>query len=186
MLTAIILTHQDLDHVGGAAYILKECSQPISVYAHALDQPYIEGLLPLVKTSPQAIAKMIESLPEHMHQDMMQSMSYTPINRVDHVLADKDRLPFCGGITVIHTPGHTAGHLSLYLEESKILVAADALTSKDGVLHGPVPQTTLDMETAIQSLRKLLDYDIEMVICYHGGLCSDNISEQLNKLARQR
>ncbi|WP_239617241.1 MBL fold metallo-hydrolase [Cohnella mopanensis] len=185
MLTAIILTHQDLDHVGGAADILRECSPHISVYAHALEQPYIEGVLPLIKTNPQAMAKMIQSLPEQMRQDLMQSMVYTPVNRVDQLLADKDRLPFCGGITVIHTPGHTAGHLSLYLDKSKLLIAADALTSKDGVLNGPVPQTTLDMESAIQSLRKLLDYEIEKVICYHGGLCTDNILEQLNKLVRQ-
>ncbi|QMV40303.1 MBL fold metallo-hydrolase [Cohnella cholangitidis] len=186
MLTSIILTHQDLDHVGGAADILRECSGRVTVYAHGLDKPYIEGRFPLIKTSPQALAQMASALPEHMRQDVMKSMEYAPIESVDRTLDDNERLPFCGGITVIHTPGHTAGHISLYLEESKTLIAADALTCKDGVLHGPVRQTTLDMETAILSIRKLLDYEIDKVICYHGGLCSDNVQDQLKIVAEQR
>jgi len=33
---------------------------------------------------------------------------------VDKTLEDGEELPFCGGITVIHTPGHTPGHICLY------------------------------------------------------------------------
>jgi len=39
----------------------------------------------------------------------------------------------------------------------------------NGRLMGPVKQTTLNMDQAVQSLEKFLHYDIEHVICYHGG-----------------
>ncbi|WP_010494380.1 MBL fold metallo-hydrolase [Paenibacillus elgii] len=50
-LTAIILTHQDIDHVGSLAKLL-EVNPNIEVFAHELDRPYIEGDRPLVKGLP--------------------------------------------------------------------------------------------------------------------------------------
>ncbi len=64
-------------------------------------------------------------------------------------------------------------------------VAGDAMISVDGILRGPVQQTTPDIDTALCSLGKFLDFDIESVICYHGGLCDDNVKGQLQNLVRQ-
>ncbi|AEN89735.1 Beta-lactamase domain protein [Priestia megaterium WSH-002] len=88
---------------------------------------------------------------------------------VDIVLKGSQLLPYCGGIEVIFTPGHTPGHVSFYLRKSKTLVAGDALVLVNGKLMGPVKQTTLNMDQAVQSLEKFLNYEIEHVICYHGG-----------------
>ena len=46
---------------------------------------------------------------------------------VDRIVEDGEELPFCGGITVIHTPGHTPGHICLYIGQNKTLIAGDAL-----------------------------------------------------------
>lgn len=54
----------------------------------------------------------------------------------------------------------------------------------DGVLQGPVPQTTLDMTTAIHSLERFLDLDIETVICYNGGLYNITEKKQLENLVK--
>src|SRR5215217_2330221 len=51
---------------------------------------------------------------------------------VDEYLEDGERLDLAGGTRVIFTPGHTPGHLSLYLERPKVLVAGDALTAEGG------------------------------------------------------
>ena len=58
---------------------------------------------------------------------------------VDMAVADEEVLPYCGGITVIFTPGHTPGHICLYLNQSKILIAGDALVAVHGELRGPNP-----------------------------------------------
>jgi glyoxylase-like metal-dependent hydrolase (beta-lactamase superfamily II) len=53
--------------------------------------------------------------------------------RLDEHLEDGDLLDLVGGIRVIFTPGHTPGHLSLYLERPRVLVAGDALTAEGGI-----------------------------------------------------
>jgi glyoxylase-like metal-dependent hydrolase (beta-lactamase superfamily II) len=102
--------------------------------------------------------------------------------RIDATLTDGVELPLCGGITVIHTPGHTPGHMSLYVRKSRTLIAADALEAQDGRLQGPSPHNTPDMPTAMLSLKKLLRFPIDRIVCYHGGLCDNNAQEQLRQL----
>src|ERR671933_3079574 len=60
----IILTHQDIDHIGGLPEILRARRGEIEVLAHDEDRPYIEGSRPLVKFSSERLAQMMESLPE--------------------------------------------------------------------------------------------------------------------------
>lgn len=178
-LKAIILTHQDLDHIGSLPEILLTSDQQIEVYAHLFDKPYIEGHLHLIKTDPSKLKKEEwDSIP-----DPLKGM-YTnpPKAKVDKILEDGQELPFFGGIQVIFTPGHTPGHISLFLQKSKTLVAGDALVCVEGSLRGPVQRTTLDMEKAIASIEKLFHFDIETVICYHGGVCQGNIRAQLQRI----
>ena len=181
-LKAVIITHQDIDHIGSLPEIVQAYSGQIEVYAHELDQPYIEGKLPLIKTNPERMAAMLASLPEEERKKMQAIFENPPKAKVDKILADGDVLPIFGGIRVIHTPGHTPGHISLYVQNSKTLIAGDAMIYMGGMLRGPVPQTTLDMDTALQSLKKLQDTEIQSVICYHGGVCEDNAEEQLQAL----
>lgn len=109
----------------------------------------------------------------------------SPKAKVDRTLTDRQELPYCGGIQIIFTPGHTPGRISLYLKQSKTLVVGDAMFSVEGILGGPHPHSTLDMNKAFRSLEKYLDFDIKSVICYHGGLSTDNVKEQLQKLVRK-
>lgn len=175
-LKAIILTHQDLDHIGSLPELANHFPNQIEVYSHKLDQPYIEGDLRLLKTDPERMSKEEwESLPEmmkHLYKN-------PPKSKVHKTLEDRQVLPFCGGIEVIFTPGHTPGHISLYLKQSKTLIAGDAMVAANGKLMGPVPRATPDMKTAAESLKRFLDYDIEKVICYHGGIVSINGKAEL-------
>ncbi|MDZ5471547.1 MBL fold metallo-hydrolase [Bacillus sp. 31A1R] len=178
-LRAIIITHQDLDHIGGVPELLEAIGDGVKIFAHELDRPYIEGKLPLIKTD---INKMSKQVLQSFSDSDRELYKNPPKFKVDEIIADGDELPFFTGIKVISTPGHTPGHISLYVSEEKTLVAADALMNINGRLIGPVPQTTLDMSTAQQSVRKLLEYEIKTLICYHGGICEDQVKEQLTSL----
>lgn len=184
-LKAIILTHQDIDHIGSLPEILQESDGAIKVYAHEMDKPYIEGQFPLMKVNLDSMAWQLESLPE---DERLKVVAYllenSPKAKVDRTLADRQELPYCGGIQVIFTPGHTPGHISLYLKQSKTLIVGDAMFSVEGILGGPHPHSTPDMNTAFRSLEKYLDFDIKSVICYHGGLCRGNVKDQLQELVR--
>jgi glyoxylase-like metal-dependent hydrolase (beta-lactamase superfamily II) len=90
-------------------------------------------------------------------------------------------LELAGGTQVISTPGH----ISLYLERSKTLISGDALTAERGYLNGPNPPVTLDIHTAIQSIRRLADLDISTIICYHGGVVSEDANGQLGRVIQE-
>ena len=160
-LKVVILTHQDIDHIGSLPNVLENGVSDIKVYAHELDKPYIEGDLPLLKD---------------VH------VENPPKGKVSDTVIDGQELPYCGGILILHTPGHTPGHISLYLKPSKILVAGDSMYSVNGVLGGVHAPTTLNIMEARQSLKKYLNLDIESVVCYHGGLSKGNIKIQLQNL----
>jgi glyoxylase-like metal-dependent hydrolase (beta-lactamase superfamily II) len=104
---------------------------------------------------------------------------------VDETLRDGARLDVAGGVRVISTPGHTSGHICLYLERSRTLVAGDAMTAGEGRLLGPNPSATPDMPTAIGSVRKLAELDVCAIVCYHGGVVEDDASGQLRRLAEE-
>lgn len=84
---------------------------------------------------------------------------------------------------MIFTPGHTPGHICLYLNQSKTLITGDALNVIDGQLVGPKAEFSSDIVLAKKSLKKLTHYDLETIICYHGGVYKDNINQRLLELA---
>jgi glyoxylase-like metal-dependent hydrolase (beta-lactamase superfamily II) len=97
---------------------------------------------------------------------------------VDEHAENGTHLALAGGTRVVFTPGH----ISLYLEGSKILIAGDALTAEGGYLNGPNPWATLDMSTVIRSTHRLADLDIETIVYYHGGVVSEDANGQLRRV----
>src|SRR5918995_6575491 len=173
-LRRIIFTHQDLDHVGSGAALVRRSGA--RVLAHPADAPHIDGSLRLLKPS----AEMLEQRPQM--REILERLE--PVG-VDKHLEDGARLEIAGGIRVIFTPGHTPGHLSLYLERSKVLIAGEALRAQRGSLDGPNPSMTLEMGTAVQSLRRLADLDIDAIVCYHGGVVSEDANGQLRRVIQE-
>ena len=73
------------------------------------------------------------------------------------------------GLTVIETPGHTAGSISLLDEPSGVLIAGDALTGGDGgTVTGSNPNFTADLAQAELSVGKLAGYSFETILFGHG------------------
>ena len=182
----VIITHHDIDHIGSLADIIDFSQGKIEVLSHCDEQPYIEGKKKPLKSSPEFIKRIqgqIEAIPQpEIRSKVMNSLNRMYTTKVDRPLEDSDEIPFLGGIKVIHTPGHTPGHICLYLKNYKMLVSGDALNASEGRLLGPVPQFTPDFELAKSSLKKLLDYEINTIICYHGGIVNDNAYKQLKDL----
>jgi glyoxylase-like metal-dependent hydrolase (beta-lactamase superfamily II) len=146
------------------------------VLAHPADAPYIEGELRPLKVTPE----MLEQRPQM--REVLERLE--PVG-VDEQVEDGTRLNLAGGTKVISTPGHTPGHICLYLEQPKVLIAGDALTAEDGSLNGPNPSMTLEMRTALQSMRRLADLDIDTIVCYHGGVVSEDANGELRRVIQE-
>ncbi len=79
------------------------------------------------------------------------------------------------GMSVVETPGHTPGHISVFDPASAVLVAGDALngvgsgveTIVDGV-GGPNPRFTADMAAAVASVSKLAALSPDTIYFGHG------------------
>ncbi|MGP0586679.1 MBL fold metallo-hydrolase [Paenibacillus timonensis] len=159
-LTHVIITHQDRDHIGSLPELIQACNGKVKVLAHEVGIPYLAGEVPLIKSGITA----------------------EPV-KVDIVLHDGDALPFGGGLQILHTPGHTPDHISLYHASSKTLISGDALVSSGGKVLPPDPKFTPDYVLALLSVEKLAALDVETVITYHGGVCTGPIKERLKEIA---
>lgn len=185
-ISGIILTHQDIDHVGSIQAVLKSAAKPLAVYAHADDKPYIEGDKEPIKMTKDRVQQLLARLPEEVRAQAEAFFQNRPTANVTDVVADGDVIPLFGGIQIVFTPGHTPGHISLYHQPTKTLIAGDATVSENGILKGLNQQATPDMERALQSLKKFTTLDIERVICYHGGLCDQNVNQQFQDLTKDQ
>jgi glyoxylase-like metal-dependent hydrolase (beta-lactamase superfamily II) len=155
---AIILTHGHFDHVGTVKGLAEEWDVP--VYAHYMEIPYLTGRSSYPPPDPTVGGGMMATL----------SFMYpkTPINiwQYVRVLPPDDTVPGLAGWKYIHTPGHAPGHISLFREEDKVMIAGDAFVTtqaesaisvitNDKKLTGPPKYLTADWGAAEASVRKL-------------------------------
>lgn len=80
-------------------------------------------------------------------------------------LADGDLV---GDLRVLHTPGHTPGHVSLLHGAASLLLIGDLVGSMDGgLLFGP-SAFTAGSALSRQSLRRMVDLQADRILFSHG------------------
>lgn len=98
-------------------------------------------------------------------QSILHSAEVTDIP-IDKRVNDGDVISLGGiDLEVVHTPGHNPGHICLYIRKSKILLSGDHVLAKTTTALQP---PWGDMTQYIESLRKLLKYDIDLMLPAHG------------------
>jgi glyoxylase-like metal-dependent hydrolase (beta-lactamase superfamily II) len=169
-ITGLVLTHHDHDHMGAAA-ALKRVNPKMKIYASAQEEPFISAReKPLRLCQAEEMQKTLPPEQQEFGKAFCELLRRVEPVLVDEFLKEDDYLDWCRGCRVIATPGHTPGHISLFMEQDSIVITGDAiaLENKEPVIANP--QFTLDVSQAKKSLEKLLSINAKAYYCYHGGI----------------
>ncbi|NES27237.1 MBL fold metallo-hydrolase [Micromonospora terminaliae] len=170
--TRIVLTHAHADHAGGAAELARRTGAPVA--AHGADLPYAEsGRVP-----PQGGGNTVGRLLTRLVGGRF------PAVAVARPLADGDLLPVGGGLRVVHTPGHSPGHVSLLHEPTRVLVTGDALFNVAGV-RWPVRSFCTDFRMTQRTAHVLGELDYDVAAFTHGPELTDRAREQVRAFLRR-
>lgn len=186
---AIILTHGHFDHVGSIIELIQRWDVP--VYAHELELPFLTGRLKYPEPDASVEGGILAKIAAYYPNE--------PIYLGKHVLP----LPSDGSIPDlpdwrwIHTPGHTPGHISLFREEDRSLVAGDAFVTvkqeyvydvltQEQTISGPPRYFTPDWQASWESVKRLHKLEPAVAITGHGiPLEGKLLTESLETLVQQ-
>lgn len=162
----IILTHAHSDHAGGAAAMVGQTGVD-GVAVHAEDAGYIRsGTAPPRDTSTRLGAIFAR----------MPGGGFAPVS-VSREMHEDDVLPSAGGVRVLHTPGHSPGHVSLLHETTGVLITGDAIWNMRAKMGWPVAAFCTSFRQNQQSAHVLGEVDYSIAAFTHGPEIRDNARE---------
>jgi glyoxylase-like metal-dependent hydrolase (beta-lactamase superfamily II) len=139
-LDRVLVTHYDLDHVGGLARLRPEFDGPVYVGRDDLrlvrgeDDPSMRHH----KGAFHRVARLLYPLPA--------GLDVRPIGDGETV----------AGFTAFHTPGHNPGH-TVYVHESGVAFLGDLVWEEDAELTTPIWFDSYDLRELDDSIRGLVD-----------------------------
>lgn len=163
----IILTHSDIDHSGSAAELKRMTGAKIAI--HGGDAPSLSGEKEL---------KKVKGFVGVIFRLMSRFMRFQTVEP-DIILKDGDEID---GLRVIHTPGHTEGSICLY-KTGDILFVGDAVRADNvGNLKLAPSAMTLNVQQALESLRKISGLEFKVLLPGHGRPVLQDASAKLKNL----
>jgi glyoxylase-like metal-dependent hydrolase (beta-lactamase superfamily II) len=152
-LERILVTHYDIDHVGGLASLLE--SSGATCYVGAGDAGFLMGR---------------EKPPAFHHKGLFQRLLgpvTTQPNADPELVADEAEI---GSFTAYHTPGHTPGHTAYVSEARNVAFVGDLVMENHGELSPSPWALSYDTEAVTESIHELAEREpaVEILAMGHG------------------
>ena len=163
--TRLLLTHAHTDHAGGAAYVAGRTGRTAQgVGVHADDADSVRtGVAPRPGSRLGRLTARFQG--------------FTPL-AVDEELTDGQVLPDAGGLRVIHTPGHSPGHVAYLHEPTGVLVTGDSIFNLRR-LRWPVKAFCSDFALTRRTAHVLGELDYDVAAFTHGPEVRDRARERV-------
>ena len=170
--TRILVTHAHPDHVGGLAGLRGRTGATVAV--HERDAAYVrEGKGPVLDRSTLGGRVMRRN----------RGSAPTP---VDEQLVDGQLLDVAGGLRVLHTPGHSPGHVSLLHEPSRVLITGDSIWNMRGRMSWSVPMFCTDAALSRRTAEVLGELDYDIAAFTHGPEIREDAREAVRGFLRTK
>jgi glyoxylase-like metal-dependent hydrolase (beta-lactamase superfamily II) len=160
----ILITHAHFDHAGGLKKMVAATGAEVT--AHEADAGYLRRGVPA--PSENLVARIYSRLPG-------QGITSAPVT---HTVTDREILDVAGGLEIIHTPGHTPGHISLLHRPTGVLITGDAIFNVGGLRYAPKMFCT-DSALSRRTADVLGDLEYEVAAFTHGAEVRDGARDKV-------
>ena len=157
----IVITHHHFDHASGARKL--RAATGAKIVMHRDEAPLLERAAKEDLPSDVEVPAEHKEYAERVQEWRVESAKAAP----DQLVSDGDTLSI-GSLTLrtVHSPCHTAGHLSPLLEDGNVLFAGDNVLGVGTTVVPPPPNG--DMAQYVASLRKMQSLNADVMCCGHG------------------
>lgn len=156
----VVLTHVHWDHIGGVADFS-------SIAVHETDAQWLMRGIPA--WSDEAVRKeLVRDITQPLPKEFKVEAYVLPTLVPQQLLTDGDRLTLGDRhVEVIHTPGHSPGHISL-LDSCGYLFPGDILYSSETPVYAHYPST--DPVALADSVERIANLDVQRIFASHNQL----------------